>query len=105
MKRMSTPTCLLISLTLAAARVSTATVPHQDSLRPALEFEVASVKPDTNASDRAYIQALPGRLLMQNFAVRTMILLAFGLGDYQVSGGPDWIVSEHYDVQATANGT
>ncbi|HEY2382831.1 MAG TPA: TIGR03435 family protein [Terriglobia bacterium] len=67
-------------------------------------FEVASVKPSASASDRALIQAVPGRLLMENFAPRTLIVLAYGVGDYQVAGGPSWIGSDRFDVQAKAEG-
>ena len=67
-------------------------------------FEVASVKPSASASDRALVQAVPGRLLMEHFAPRTLIVLAYGVGDYQVAGGPSWIGSEYFDVQAKAEG-
>jgi hypothetical protein len=36
-------------------------------------FEVASVKPSASASDRALVQTVPGRLLMQYFAPRTLM--------------------------------
>jgi uncharacterized protein (TIGR03435 family) len=71
---------------------------------PGAAFEVASVKPSTSASDRALVQAVPGRLLMENFAPRTLIVLAYGVADYQVAGGPPWIGSDRYDVQAKAQG-
>jgi len=67
-------------------------------------FEVASVKPSASASDRALVQAVPGRLLMEHFAPRALIVLAYGVGDYQVVGGPPWIGSEYFDVQAKAEG-
>ena len=67
-------------------------------------FEVASIKPSAVDRDKAYVQAIPGRLLMENFAARTLITLAFGVEGYQVSGGPFWMESEHYDIQAKAEG-
>src|SRR5262245_50048322 len=45
-------------------------------------FEVASVKPSASAAVRL-VQAVPGRLLMENFASRTLIVLAYGVADYQ----------------------
>jgi len=65
-------------------------------------FEVASVKPSASGAVRALLQAVPGRLLMENFAPRTLIVLAYGVADYQVAGGPSWIGSDRYDVQAKA---
>ena len=67
-------------------------------------FEVASIKPSAVDRDKAYVQAIPGRLLMENFAPRTLITLAFGIEGYQLSGGPSWIESERYDIQAKAEG-
>ncbi len=67
-------------------------------------FEVASIKPSAVDRDKAYVQAIPGRLLMVNFAPRTLITLAFGVEGYQLSGGPSWIESERYDIQAKAEG-
>jgi uncharacterized protein (TIGR03435 family) len=68
------------------------------------EFEVASVKLNAGAGDVALIQALPGRLVMTNFSLRQLILSAYGLQDYQISRDPPWIGSEHYDIQAKAEG-
>jgi uncharacterized protein (TIGR03435 family) len=67
-------------------------------------FEVASVKASPSASNRALVQAVPGRLLIENFAPRTLVVLAYGVADYQVAGGPSWIGSDRYDVQAKAVG-
>ena len=41
---------------------------------------------------------------MENFAPRTLIVLAYGVGDYQVVGGPTWISSDRYDLQGKAEG-
>jgi uncharacterized protein (TIGR03435 family) len=67
-------------------------------------FEVASVKPAANADGRALLQAAPGRLMMTNLALRRLILIAYGVQDYQLLGDPPWLGSEHYDIQAKADG-
>jgi uncharacterized protein (TIGR03435 family) len=41
---------------------------------------------------------------MTNLAPRRLILIAYDLQDYQLSGDPSWADSEHYDVQAKADG-
>jgi len=74
------------------------------ALQRIAEFEVASIKPSATISDRAYLQAQPGRLLMQYFSPRGLVLLAYGIADYQVVGGPDWFASDHYDLEAKAAG-
>lgn len=65
-------------------------------------FEVASIRPTANADGQALLQAVPGRLRMTKLALRRLILNAYGVQDYQLSGDPPWIASERYDVQATA---
>jgi uncharacterized protein (TIGR03435 family) len=47
------------------------------------------------------IQLVPGGgLNMTNIPLRTMIALAYGVREFQVSGGPGWIGSERFDVTA-----
>ena len=42
---------------------------------------------------------------MTNLALRRLILNAYGVQDYQLSGDPPWLASEHYDIQATSAGS
>jgi uncharacterized protein (TIGR03435 family) len=41
---------------------------------------------------------------MTNFPLRRLLLLAYGVQDYQLSGDPPWTGSDHYDIQAKAEG-
>jgi len=41
---------------------------------------------------------------MTNFSLRQLILSAYGVQDYQISGDPPWLGSGHYDIQAKAQG-
>ena len=68
------------------------------------QFDVASVRPNANAGGEAYVQVIPGRLRMQNIAARMLIQLAYGVEAYQVSGGPSWITSDRFDIEAKAEG-
>jgi bla regulator protein blaR1 len=75
----------------------------QDSPAPA--FEVASVKPNKSDSQRAPSMILPGgRFTATNNTVRALILNAYGIftSPDLLSGGPAWIDSEKYDVDAKA---
>jgi uncharacterized protein (TIGR03435 family) len=42
---------------------------------------------------------------MTNLALRRLILLAYGIQDYQLAGDPSWVGAEHYDIQAKAEGS
>ncbi|HEV8394009.1 MAG TPA: M56 family metallopeptidase [Vicinamibacterales bacterium] len=66
-------------------------------------FEVASVKRNTSGEFFGSFGYEPGgRLLVVNNAVRSLIRSAYGLQNYQILGGPDWMSSDRYDVSARA---
>jgi uncharacterized protein (TIGR03435 family) len=86
-----------------AAMAVAAAVGHAQPARAG--FEVASVKPAANPEGQSLLQAVPGRLRMTNLALRRLILNAYGIQDYQLSGDPPWLGSEHYDILATTSGS
>ena len=67
------------------------------------QFEVASVKRNNSGDTERYIRPSPGRLSIRNMNVRSLLKTAYGLMDFQVSGGPNWVDSESFDIEATAN--
>ena len=66
------------------------------------EFEVASVKPQAPGDTRVSIQPSPGGFIANGVPLKLLIEIAYRVKDYQISGGPDWIESDHYDVSAKA---
>jgi uncharacterized protein (TIGR03435 family) len=68
-------------------------------------FEVASIKANHSADRRMMMDMAPGgRLNATNLSVRQLIVTAYRIKDSQLSGGPAWIDSEHYDISAKAEG-
>jgi uncharacterized protein (TIGR03435 family) len=65
----------------------------------AQEFEVVSVKPNKTADNSSHSHSDQGRLTATNLSLRQMIVMAYGIKDYQVEG-PAWIGTEHFDVAA-----
>jgi uncharacterized protein (TIGR03435 family) len=67
-------------------------------------FEVASVKPNTSGDgSRRGIGTPPGgRLMMTDLPLRTMIRFAYDIQDVQLTGGPAWLHSEFFDIEAKA---
>jgi uncharacterized protein (TIGR03435 family) len=70
-------------------------------------FEVASIKPyaDPGAGPRFFgFRGEPGgtRIAMTGVTVKMLITYAYRIRDFQIIGGPDWINSERYDIQAKA---
>src|SRR6185295_12825696 len=68
------------------------------------DFEVASIKPNTSGDPGRYIRPSAGRLSVTNMAVKDLLTYAFQVRDFQISGGPGWINSDRYDIEAKTNG-
>ncbi len=64
-------------------------------------FEVASIKPSAPGTHGMQIQTTPGgRLVTKNVNVKFLIQFAYGVKGFQITGGPGWMNSEAYDVEA-----
>jgi uncharacterized protein (TIGR03435 family) len=71
--------------------------------RPA--FEVASIKPSApggpGVGQWGGVRYLPGTRMAARYAsVRFLIQVAYGVRDFQVTGGPGWMNTEDYDITA-----
>jgi uncharacterized protein (TIGR03435 family) len=89
-------------MALAFAAIAVAAY-SQPSSPPA--FEVASVKLNKAGDRRQGIQFLPGgRINVINIPLQIIISVAYDLPfqSPRISGGPDWVRSEAYDIEATA---
>jgi uncharacterized protein (TIGR03435 family) len=72
---------------------------------PRPEFEVASIK--LNKSGDSRLMVLPvrgGRFTANNVLLQYLVTSAYGIKNFQLSGAPPWLLSEHYDIEAKAPG-
>jgi uncharacterized protein (TIGR03435 family) len=66
------------------------------------KFEVASIKRSAPDSE-AFMLAHPGgRLEISRATLKTLTAFAWRLQSFQVAGGPAWVRSEHFSIQAKA---
>jgi bla regulator protein blaR1 len=68
------------------------------------EFEVASIKPSRPGAVGSLMRLRSpqgGRTSARNVPVRDLILLAYHIQAFQLSGGPAWLNTERYDLDAT----
>lgn len=65
------------------------------------EFEVAAIKPN-KTNERMYYGLRNASLTVRNMTAKGLIQIAYGKRDFQITGGPDWITSECFDVDAKA---
>jgi uncharacterized protein (TIGR03435 family) len=94
--------CIGLSLTAQALPpplTGTSTQPHQ--------FEVASIKPAAPGAPGggAYLLMPGGTFVGKNLPVKRLVMEAYGMTDFQVTGGPAWLDSERYDIDAKAEGS
>jgi uncharacterized protein (TIGR03435 family) len=67
---------------------------------PSPSFEVASIKPNRSGELNISIGFQPGRFVTTGTTVKQLIALAYDVRDLQVSGGPSWVDSERYNIEA-----
>lgn len=67
-------------------------------------FEVASIKPTKNGIGPNTFDIPPGgqRFGATNCSLKLLIMIAYGVSDRRVSGGPGWLNTDTYDVEAKA---
>jgi uncharacterized protein (TIGR03435 family) len=98
-------------LFFAIASVCRAVGPAKDSSVASdkvLEFEVATVKP-TPMSRPSELNGVyvfrDGRLVVNAYSLKNLVMLAFRLGPWQISGGDAWVGKTLYDVEAKPSET
>ncbi|HMD50934.1 MAG TPA: TIGR03435 family protein [Bryobacteraceae bacterium] len=66
-------------------------------------FEVATIKPSDPNARGVFVRSNPGgRFDVNNMTLKEMIVFAWRVQPYQVTGGPPWLDSAHFDVSAKA---
>jgi len=65
-------------------------------------YDVASIKPvkPSGGPVRVGLMFGPDSLSATNGTLQGLIQAAYGIQDFQISGAPDWVRSEQYDIEA-----
>jgi uncharacterized protein (TIGR03435 family) len=66
-----------------------------------LAFEVASIKQDVSGQPGPLFETFPG-FHVERATLTALIRVAFWVHDFQLSGGPGWISSDRYNIEAKA---
>src|SRR5688572_21669033 len=93
---------MITRLVVATAAILGAPYAHalqQPAASP--RFEVASVKINTSNDGIIVGQAQKGRYLARGFTLAALIRNAYRVQEFQVAGGPDWMHTERFDIEAT----
>ena len=91
------------SLDWTGGAILTAQIPPAAATATPPKFEVATIK--RNASGASGIDSVfqpDGRYRAFNMTVRELVANAYRVRGFQVVGGPPWVASERFDVEAKA---
>jgi uncharacterized protein (TIGR03435 family) len=70
---------------------------------PRLEFDAASVKPSTSVRLMGTMLR-DGKLTTTGITLKTLMAVAYNVRENEISGGPNWVGSARYDINAKAAG-
>jgi bla regulator protein blaR1 len=74
---------------------------QETSAGPLPTFEVASIKLDRSGTPFRFFRfSDPSRFTTRNIPAKGLIQFAYHVLPFQISGGPSWIESEGYDIEA-----
>jgi uncharacterized protein (TIGR03435 family) len=91
----------LLAITLAGSRAPRWIAFAQQAPRPS--FEVASIKPGDPTSRQFGFGVRPGRFIVTNATLKMMVGFAYDVRDHQISGGPKWLDSDRFSIEAKPN--
>lgn len=69
-----------------------------------LAFEVAAIKPSHSISHNGGSRWTPDSFTATNMRLKDLIQVAYNVKGFQVSGGPAWVSSDGYDIDAKIGG-
>ena len=72
------------------------------TLPTSASFEVAWIKPNHSGDRRFFVSWQPGRFNAtgERLTLKFLITMAYDVKDFQVSGGPGWVNTDRYDIDA-----
>ncbi|MEO5925918.1 MAG: M56 family metallopeptidase [Bryobacteraceae bacterium] len=91
-----------LAVPIAIGVLVASTIRAQSPPADADKFEVASIKRNVSGDRGRYIRPSIGHLSIINMPVKNLITYAYQVHDFQISGGPSWLSSEYYNVEAKA---
>jgi uncharacterized protein (TIGR03435 family) len=91
-----------IWMTVGLLALSPVLVPAQAPIVTSTEvaFEVASVKPNNSGATSSSTSGRAGQFVAINVTAQRLIVYAYRLREFQIAGGPGWIRSDRFDIQA-----
>lgn len=98
---------LILWTTGAVAQMPASSAARDTSQVAAPAFEVATIKPvpPNTKAGRYIIMQGQNRFVAKHYTLKLMIAAAYDVSPKAISGGPEWMDSDHYDIAAITPGT
>jgi len=102
---LAAPTTAALAAPIVVGMMSGCAVRAQSRAASTPRFEVASIKLADPSAPRpgrmgSHIDTSPGLLRARNASLKELVEGAYAVEDYQVTGGPGWIASARFDIEA-----
>lgn len=100
-----TSLCPVAAAALAAAATLAVQAQDQPPAKEPLVFEVASIKPTPPDERNFVVHQLPGNQQYEAIGAPLSIIMtvAYTVTNRQIAGGPDWINTDRWTIEAKAN--
>ena len=95
---------MILAVLVVAALLCDLGISAAQSVSPTLRFEVASIKPQTGERQSRRASS-PDRFTNPDTTLRELVEYAYELTPLQVVGGPEWMATRRFAVDAKATGT
>jgi bla regulator protein BlaR1 len=92
----------LMTLAQAQQPAAVATADDPCSAHPSVGFDVATIKPSDKPAGGSSMHRQADSLTSSG-VLRRLILFAYDLRDFQVTGGPDWVNTQVWEIRATVD--
>jgi bla regulator protein blaR1 len=96
---------LIVPVTIGFARPLPGRAQGQSAVAPSTSVtsDGVSIKPHAGADMNSMIGPRRGGWQLSGVSAKQLIGIAYGLQDFQISGGPAWLASQRYDVTVTTD--
>jgi uncharacterized protein (TIGR03435 family) len=95
----------LLTSAIAVGAAARAALLQESNGQHRLTFEVASIKPDPPSALRhVLLPPVGNRFSTQLASLGLLIQSAYGVNSFEIVGGPDWMNSSGFDIEAKAAG-
>jgi uncharacterized protein (TIGR03435 family) len=91
----------IIAPALLAATLAFGQTPSAPKLP---QFDAVSIKPNTSDDRGGSMRPIAGGFSAANLSVKMLIQSAYNVKPWQISGGPNWATTDHYDIEAKIDG-